>query len=97
MSTGGPLLTRVQKHRTPVKTHSSEVGAEEANSLSTTCTKEQGAAFKQNVAVMRDALREDVAPPSLQATSLVEPLSALPKVELPHVEVPFFHPTLPKG
>ena len=68
MSVGGPLLARVQKHRTPAKSCSSEVGAEEADSPSTTRTKEQGAAFKQNVAVMRDTLREDVVPP-LQATS----------------------------
>ena len=79
MSSGGPLLTRVQKHRTSAKAHSSEVGAEEADSPCTTCTEEQGISFKHNVAIMRDALRKDVAPPSLEATPRAEPLSAVPR------------------
>ena len=64
MSSGGPLRTRVQKHQTPAKVRSLEVEAEEADSPRTTCTKEQGTAFKPNMAVMRDVLHEDVALPS---------------------------------
>ena len=57
MSTGGPLLPRVQKHWTPVKANSLAVDAEEADGPRIPHTKEQGTAFKQNVAVMRDTLR----------------------------------------
>ena len=96
MSASGPLLARVQKHQMPAKTCSPEVGAVEADGPSATRTEEEGAAFKQNVAVMRDALREDVAPPSLQVTPRVEPLSALPRAELTLVEVSF-RSMFPKG
>ena len=89
MSTGGPLLARVQrgqKHQTPAKACSSEV---EADGPGKSCTEEQGPVFKQNVAVMRDMLREDMAPPSLDVVPRVEPLSALLRAELSRVEVPF--------
>ena len=89
MSTGGPLLARVQKHQTPAKTRSLEVDAEEADGPCTLPTEEQGHAFKQNMAVIRDMLQADVVPPSSQAVPRAEPLSAVPRVELPRVEVPF--------
>ena len=97
MSTGGPLLARVQKHRTPAKTRSSEVGAEEAEGPCTTRPEEQGTSFEQNMAVMRDTIHEDIVPPSLQAVSRVGPLSVVPRAELQRFEVPFFHPTWPKS
>ena len=69
MSAGGPLLARVQKHWMPAKARSSEVDAVEADGPHMSHTKEQGTAFKQNMAMMRDTLRQDVAPPFLNATS----------------------------
>ena len=89
MSAGRPLLARVQRHRTPAKASSLTVDVEEADGPLTPCTEEQGTVFKQNVAIMRDTLREDVAPPSVDATPRAEPLSAIPRAELPCVEVPF--------
>ena len=85
MSSGGPLLARVQKHWTPAKVHSSE----EADGRCTTRVEAQGTSFKQNIAMMRDMLREDMAHPSLDVTLRVELLLAVPKVELPHVKVSF--------
>ena len=86
MLTGEHLLARVQKHRTLAKTRSLEVGAEEAEGPCTTLPEEQGTAFEQYVAVMRDALREYIAP-----------LLVIPRAKLQRVEVPFFRPILPKG
>ena len=77
-SAGRPLLVQVQKHRQPT-----------AVSTSAPITEEPGVVFKQNVAVTRDTLREDVAPPSLDMAPRVEPLSALHKVDLPCMEVLF--------
>ena len=76
MSAGRTLLARVQKHRTPVKASFAVVGVEEADGPHAPCTKEQGRVFKQNVAIMRDMLYEDVAPPSLDMAPRAEPLSA---------------------
>ena len=55
----------------------------------TPCAEEQGTAFKQNVAVLRDALQVDVVTPSLQAALRAEPLLAVPRADLLRVEVPF--------
>ena len=61
---------------------------EEADGPHAPCAEEQGTVFKDNVAVMRDTLH-DMAPPSLDAAPRAEPLLAIPRAELPHVEVPF--------
>ena len=52
-------------------------------------TEEQGTTFKQNMAIMRDTLRKDVAPPSLPMIPQAEPLLALPRAEPACMEVPF--------
>ena len=51
--------------------------------------EEQGVVFKQNVAIMRNTLYKDVTLPSLDMTPRAELLSAIPKADLPQVEVPF--------
>ena len=57
---------------------------------------EQGVVFKQNMVVIRDMLREDVAPPSLDTALNAVSLSALQKADLPQVEVLFLPFCSPK-
>ena len=83
----GLLWAQVQMHRLPKMGNTSTVI--EADHPHAVRAEEQGIVFKQNVAVMRDTFREDIAPPSLDMAPRVEPLSALPKVDLPQVEMLF--------
>ena len=57
----------------PTTVNSSAAIAEEAPGPPIPCAEERGTVLKQKLAVMRDTLREEVAPPSLN----VAPLSAL--------------------
>ena len=74
MSAGRPLFAlRMQRHRTPAK--ASSFGIKLGGGRWPPCAKEQGTVFKQNhVAITRDTLREDMAPPSFDAAPRAEPL-----------------------
>ena len=75
----------MQKHRQTTTADSSTMGMEEANGHHIPCIEEQGKVFQQDVAVMRDTLREEVVPPSIDAMSRAVPLSSVQKVKLPRV------------
>ena len=62
MSTGRPLLARVQKHQQTTMAGSLTTGVEEAEGPHTPRVKEQGKVFQQKVAIMRDTLRKEVVP-----------------------------------
>ena len=61
MLAGRPFLARVQKHQQMTMAGSSTAGLEEAEGPCALRVEEQGKVFQQNVAVMRDTLREEVA------------------------------------
>ena len=84
---GRPLLAWVQRHRQTTTVGSSTAGVEEAYGPCTLRIEEQGTVFKQNVAVMRDMLQEDMV--SLDMVPRAAPLSAVQKADLPRVEFPF--------
>ena len=65
----------MQRHQQPTTVNFSVAIVGEADSSRTLRAEEQGIVSKQNVAVMKDTLHEDVAPPSLDAAPRAEPLS----------------------
>ena len=88
-SSGGSLLSWVQRHWQTAMASSSATVVEEDENPHILRIKEQGKVFQQNVGVMWDSLREEVARPSSGVMSKAAPLSSVQRVELPQVEVPF--------
>ena len=85
MLSGGPLLSWVQKHGQTVTVISAAAIMEEGEGPHVPHIEEQGKEFRQNIAVVWDALREEVALPSVGMASRAAQLSSVQLMELPRM------------